>query len=181
VSIPNRREYILEELVIRARDGESEAFEQLAAAHLRDLYRTATAIVGSSDARDVTQEALVAAWRELPRLRRAERFSPWLRKILLNRCRNHLRAAARRADATLRLSTSLEERSMGPSRESTAEISDALAALPLPQRTVITLHYVIGLPLREVAETLAVPQGTVQSRLHAGLVSLRKALLEESG
>lgn len=93
----------LDLLVERASHGDDHAFEELAAAHLPGLYRAALALVGPSDARDLTQEVLVTAWRELPRLRKPESFAPWLRRILLNRCRNHYRASARRERATLRL------------------------------------------------------------------------------
>jgi RNA polymerase sigma factor (sigma-70 family) len=163
--------------VIRARQGDTTAFERLAMRHMTDLYRMATAMVGAADARDVTQEALIAAWRELPRLRDPDRFVPWLRRILLNRCRNQLRSRSRRPTQNL-----LEDAPGHGSDLADADrrmaVEDALVGLPMAQRAVIVLHYLVGLPLREVAETLAIPEGTVKSRLNAALVALRGQLEE---
>lgn len=50
------------------------------------------------------------------------------------------------------------------------------ARLNVDQRTVVTLHYQLDLPIREVARTLAIPDGTVKSRLNAALVALRRSL-----
>lgn len=67
--------------------------------HATQLHRLAAAIVGPADARDLTQEAFVAAWTDLPRLRNPNAFGPWLRRICVNRCRNWLRR--RRASVSL--------------------------------------------------------------------------------
>ncbi len=163
--------------MIRARQGDTTAFERLALRHMTDLYRMATAIVGAADARDVTQETLIAAWRELPRLRDPERFVPWLRRILMNRCRNQLRSRSRRPAQNL-LETALAHRSELADADRHLVVEDALGVLPMAQRAVIVLHYLVGLPLREVAETLRVPEGTVKSRLNAGLAALRVHLQE---
>ena len=89
------------ELVRRAQAGEREAFEMLVDRHANEVYRLASAIVGEADARDVTQESLVQAWTKLPRLRDADAFAPWLRRICVNRCRNWLRSRKRRPTASL--------------------------------------------------------------------------------
>jgi RNA polymerase sigma-70 factor (ECF subfamily) len=163
--------------VLRARQGDSTAFERLAARQMTDLYRIATAIVGAPDARDVTQEALVAAWRELPRLREAERFVPWLRRILVNRCRNQLRTRGRHPAVNL-LEAAPSGRSELADADRRLDVADALGVLPVAQRAVVVLHYLVGLPLRDVAETLGVPEGTAKSRLNAALRTLRAELAE---
>lgn len=140
--------------------------------HVTDLYRMATAMVGTADAADVTQEALLAAWRDLPRLRDPARFGTWVRRILMNRCRDVLRHRARHASAEL------------PSEVvgSTAEVAysdrritveEGLARLTDLQRGVVVLHYLVGLTLPEVADTLDIPLGTAKSRLHQALAALR--------
>lgn len=145
--------------------------------HMTDLYRMATAMVGAADARDVTQETLIAAWRELPRLRNPDRFVPWLRRILMNRCRNQLRSRSRRPTQNL-LEDAPSHRSDLADADRRMAVEDALGVLPVAQRAVIVLHYLVGLPLREVAETLAIPEGTVKSRLSVALVALRGQLEE---
>lgn len=166
-------------LVERARSGDVDAFEALADRSLPEVYRLATAIVGPDDARDVAQEALVAAWRELPRLRDVTRFRPWLRSIVMNRARNTLRSRRRRPTVGL-----VEGYGADVMHEPLAqaqqrlEIQAAFGGLASPQREVIALHYVLDLPLREVARILDIPEGTAKSRLHAALRALRERFPE---
>ncbi len=145
--------------------------------HVTNLYRIATAMVGAADAHDVTQETLVAAWRQLPRLRDSARFEAWLRQICVNRCRNELRRRARHPESTNLLADGFEADGGSSTDPASVDrrlaVSDALGVLPATQRAVIVLHYLVGLPLREVAATLAIPEGTVKSRLNAALVQLR--------
>jgi RNA polymerase sigma-70 factor (ECF subfamily) len=83
-------------LVERARQGDPAAFEALLSVRLDALFRTAWAILGSeAAARDATQEACLATWRQLPRLRDVERFDAWLSRVLVNVCRMQLRRRAR--------------------------------------------------------------------------------------
>jgi RNA polymerase sigma-70 factor (ECF subfamily) len=164
----------VEALVVRAQAGEVDAFEQLAAQQLAGLYRAAVALVGADDAGDLAQEALVAAWRELPRLRDPARFRAWLHRILVNRSRNHLRAQRRRPQLTLDV---LARDPSGPSPSDPAIfLSAAVAELPTPQRLAVSLHYFGGLSLREVGAVLGVPESTVKSRLHVARGTLRVAL-----
>ncbi|NJD28590.1 MAG: hypothetical protein FIA92_09870 [Chloroflexi bacterium] len=81
-------------LVERAQAGDPRAFEALVERELDRLHGIARAILGNdADARDATQESLVKAWRELPRLRDPERFDSWVRAILVNSCRQALAGA----------------------------------------------------------------------------------------
>lgn len=151
--------------------------------HVTNLYRIATAMVGPADARDMTQETLVAAWRQMPRLRDDAKFGAWIRQICVNRCRNELRRRARHPETTNVLADSVEV-DAGSSADPVAidrrvAVSDALGVLSPTQRAVVVLHYLVGLPLREVAATLSIPEGTVKSRLSAALVQLRAAFPEE--
>jgi len=79
-------------LVERARAGDRAAFEALVRLRVDAVYRTAYSILGNAaDAQDATQEALIDAWRGLPRLREIERFDAWLGRIVTNSCRMSLR------------------------------------------------------------------------------------------
>lgn len=150
--------------------------------HVTNLYRIATAMVGLADARDMTQETLVTAWRQLPRLRDDDRFAAWLRQICVNRCRNELRRRARHPE-TNNLLADVFETDGAASADSAAvdrrlAVSDALSALTPEQRAVVVLHYLVDLPLREVAATLSIPEGTAKSRLNAALGALRAQFSE---
>lgn len=161
-------------LVERARSGDVDAFEQLAERSMPEVYRLAAAMVGPDEARDVTQESLVAAWRELPRLRQPERFDSWLRSIVMNRARNALRSRRRHPTVTLIEShaATLADEPIAATQQRLA-IEAALGGLTVDQREVLVLHYLSDLPLREVASALGVAEGTAKSRLHGGLKVLR--------
>ena len=91
-----RKEETRLDLVERARARDRDAFELLLEQHLGDVHRIALAIVGPADAMDVTQETLVVAWQQLPRLRKPDAFGGWLRRICVNNARQWLRRARRR-------------------------------------------------------------------------------------
>ncbi len=170
------------DLIGHAKRGDVAAFERLVEPLLPRLYRLATAMVGADEARDVTQETLVSAWRELRRLDRADRLESWLRSILMNRARNLLRARKRHPSVTF---DPLFGHGAGLFEEPISglhgrwAVEDALAKLRPDERAVVVLHYLADLTLRQVAETLAIREGTAKSRLHSGLRALRHHFAEE--
>jgi len=75
------------ELVRRARQGDKESFSVLAAGSVDRLYGMARLILRDATlAEDAVQEALVRAWRDLPRLRDVERFDAWIHRLLVHAC-----------------------------------------------------------------------------------------------
>ena len=171
----------VDSLVERARNGDVAAFEELAERHLPDAYRLALGVVGPDDARDVAQDALVSAWRTLPKLRDTDRFASWLHAIVMNRARNALRS--RRRHPTVRLEA--EHDSLLPAEPMTdvhlrMTLESTLAHLRPDIRGVFVLHYVLDLPLREVARIMDIREGTAKSRLNAGLSTLRRHLKDRS-
>ena len=169
-------------LIERAVRGDVAAFEQLVEPHLTPLYRLAAAMVGPEEARDVTQETLVNAWRELHRLHRAEKLEAWLRSILMNRARNVLRTRRRRPEVAYEPMAGhgighFEEPMVG--LHGRWAVEDALAELRPEERAVIVLHYLADLTHRQVAQTLGLREGTVKSRLHTGLRALRHHFAED--
>jgi RNA polymerase sigma-70 factor (ECF subfamily) len=172
----------VEPLIVRAVRGDVLAFEQLVEPHLPTLYRLAAAMVGPEEARDVTQETLVSAWKELRKLRQAERLESWLRSILMNRARNVLRTRRRHPAVAFEPMAGhgiglFEEPMTG--LHGRWAVEDALARLRPEDRAVVVLHYLADLPLRQIADTLGLREGTVKSRLHAGLSALRHHFAEE--
>lgn len=155
-------------------------FEVLIAPWVDEMYRAAAAIVGEADARDVTQESLVDAWRGFARLRDRERLRPWLHAIVANRARKHLRAQRSRP-RFIAVST-WPERAVDDRSTAIAErdrLDRAFEALPADQRVALALHYAIDLSVPQVAAALSVSEGTVKSRIHAGVDRLRAVLAAE--
>lgn len=169
------------ELVERAQLGDHDAFAALAGAAIDQLDAAARFILRDPDqAKDAVQNAFIRAWRDLPRLREPDRFDAWLRRLLVNSCHDELRRSKRRSvDAEpWRLpiaaipdgQTALADRDL---------VERAFRRLDVDQRTVFVLHYYLGVPLIEVAAELGIPLGTVKSRLHRGLATLRLAMGSE--
>src|SRR5215212_5293124 len=163
--------------VARAMGGDHDAFAALANANVDRMYALARLIVRDVDrAEDATQEALVRAWRELPRLRDPARFRPWLRRLLVNACYDEGRRVRSRAEVVL-----LSDHHPSVADESAGVIDRdrldrAFRRLPLEQRVVTVLNHVEGLTHEEIASTLGLPLGTVKSRARYALAGLRSAL-----
>ena len=169
------------DLVERARKGDREAFAVLVHQDGDGLYAVAWRILRDSGlAEDALQNALVLAWRRLPKLRDPDRFEAWIHRILVHACYDESqRTRAWRASVT---ALPLE---LPGGRDATTSVADrdelerAFLRLSVEQRAVFVLHHYIGLPLVEVAELLGVPAGTARSRLHYAIAGLRDALTAE--
>jgi RNA polymerase sigma-70 factor (ECF subfamily) len=168
-----------DELVVRARAGDVDAFSALADARLPELYRLARLIVRDTDgAADAVQEALISTWRDLPSLREVTRFDAWLRRVLVRAC---LRASKqRRRHAVVEIQISPDVGGSTPDSLGALAVRDQLERgfrrLPDEQRTAIVLRHYVGLSLVETADAMGVPVGTIQSRLHRAMRALRAAL-----
>ena len=163
--------------VVRAMNGDHDAYAALVGAASTRLYALACLILrDSARAEDATQEAFVRAWRELPRLRDAERFDAWLRRLVVNACYDEARRVRRRAEVTF---LNVAERHVIDTSAAMAQsdrIERAFRQLPLDQRTVLVLQHYFGLSHSEIAETVGVPLGTVKSRVRYGVAAMRSAL-----
>ena len=159
--------------------GQRHAFEQLVETRLDRTFRTACAILGNeADARDATQEAFIAAWIKLPRLRDSVKFDAWLNRVVLNVCRDALRKRGRAREIDL-AATDIG----GP--DSQGEIADrevfnaAFDRLNFADRSILVLHHLHHLSMSEIAAQLGVPTGTVKSRMHTARRALERALEAE--
>jgi len=153
--------------------------------HATEVYRLTTAIVGAGDAADVAQESFVVAWQQLPRLREGGAFTPWLRRICVNRSRNWLRARGRRPRAALDFGDEVAAAVIADPAadfrgavEARAVLEPAFESLTVDQRAVLALHYSLGYSIAESADALGIRAGTAKSRLSAGLAVLRRAIEE---
>jgi RNA polymerase sigma-70 factor (ECF subfamily) len=170
------------DLIQRAKRGDTYAYEELVHAYQGIAFRTAYVLAGNAaDAEEAAQDGFVKAWRALGRFREGAPFRPWLLQIVANEARNRRRSAGRRAHLALRAATEHPSGDAAPSPEAavlSTEQRDALLAavneLPEDQRTVISLRYLLGLSEQEVAAALDLPSGTVKSRTSRALDRLRE-------
>jgi RNA polymerase sigma-70 factor (ECF subfamily) len=165
------------ELVRRARRGDREAFGVLAGGAVDRLYAIARLILRDADlAEDATQDALVRAWRDLSTLRDVARVDAWLYRLIV-RARADIGRHRRRWRTEL---TVLPTEPAEPDRAS--ELADrdqlerGLHRLNDAQRTILVLHFYLGLTPAESADALSIPVGTAKSRIHYALGALRAAV-----
>jgi RNA polymerase sigma-70 factor, ECF subfamily len=162
-------------LVRAAQRGDADALERLFRAHWPMAHRAAYLVVhDAAAAEDIAQEAFLAAVRALDRFDRRRPFGPWLHRIVVNRAIDHTRARV------LRREVALVDRPGGGAGEPAARelegVVEELATLPVDQRAVIVLRHLLGYTPGEIARLLALPRGTVNSRLRRGLDAMRRRL-----
>lgn len=166
------------DLVQRAMAGDHDAFGELARLTIDRLYAVALLILHDSErARDATQEALIAAWRDIAMLRDPDHFEGWLRRLLVRACYRE----ARKERSRRRLEVHVEDLDVGTPDQTRAaidrdQLDRGFRSLDAEQRTLVVLHYYVGLPLQETADALGLPIGTVKSRLFRSTQLLRATL-----
>jgi len=163
--------------VEQAMRGDHNAFAALVGAASTRLYALACLILRDSDrAEDATQEAFVRAWREIPKLRDADRFDAWLRRLVVNACYDEGRRVKRRAEVSLLQTNRGFTMDSSVAMAETDRVERAFRQLPLDQRAVLVLQHYMQLSHSEIAVTLGVPIGTVKSRVRYGVAAMRAAL-----
>jgi RNA polymerase sigma-70 factor (ECF subfamily) len=128
--------------------------------------------VGRDQAADVVQEAFVRANARWPKVRRMDRPSAWVRRVALNLAIDDHRKLVRRK----RIDPTLVTEHWCEQAPRDKDLADALAQLPTRQRLAVVLHYLMDLPVAEVATELGISQGTVKATLHHARANLRKRL-----
>jgi len=168
------------ELVAAALAGEADAFADLVRRYQDYIYATAVGIVSDFDlARDVAQEAFLAAYRSLPRIREPARFGGWLRGIARNISFEALRdiQRARAMREQLQQTAKRGRRTQGHgAAERRERVQLALAGLSPKNREAVSLHYVDGLSYSQIADFLDVTEAAVLGRLQRGRAELRKEI-----
>jgi RNA polymerase sigma-70 factor (ECF subfamily) len=159
------------------------AFRHLVDRGLDGAYRLAAVILDDrAEAEDAVHDAAVAAWRAFDGLRDPDRFDAWFRRIVVNGCRDRLRARARFRIVDLgRELTEREHPPVADPSEPTAArdaLDRAMALLDPDHQVVVALRFGADLTVPAIAATLAIPEGTVKSRLHHALGRLRAAMPE---
>lgn len=160
-----------------------DLFDRLYETHGKKLYNTAVLITHDRQmAEEAMQDAYMAAYRDLDRVLRHDNPLAWLLAVVNNKATDLVRAASRQPrpldDATLQgLIASAPNAGGDPHDQAERralheQAQEWLADLNDDQRQVVVLVYYAGLTIREAAEVLHVPLGTVKSRLHRGLQAL---------
>ena len=148
-----------------------DEFEALLAAYTPAVERWVKFRVHSlHDAEDILQETYLAAYQAFPRLADHSAFRPWLLGIARNKWVDWVRAESRRPELPV---DTLPERAEELPPETAVE--ETLASLPERDRMMLSLFYRRQLPQKAIAQRLAIPEGTVKSRLNTARSHFRAA------
>ena len=168
--------------VPQAKAGEPEAWDALFRRYQLPLYVYVFELVHDEQASlDLVQETFIAAVRHIGSLRDDDKFGSWLFGIAHQKVIQLWRKHSGKEILLGEIPESPDEFEVGPDdwlirREQEAEFMNLLNQLPLPQRSVLLLHFVEDFSLEEIAGITGTPIGTVKSRLHYAKKSLRKLL-----
>jgi RNA polymerase sigma-70 factor (ECF subfamily) len=164
------------DLLSQAKAGDRVAFDQLVGPLIEQAFRLAFGMTHDRErAEDAVQEATVRAWRKLGNVRPGCEIRPWFLAIVANQCRTmarlHWWSVVRLEMTHASGNSGFEDRIVRG-----ADLRAALRRLPIEQREALVLRYYLDLPLDEIAAIVAVPVGTVKSRLSRGVAALRPHL-----
>lgn len=171
-----------------ARGGDLDAFDRLVVRHQERIYNQCRWILGDDDeASDAAQEALLRAFRFLPKFRGDAAFGTWLSHIALNVARDYSKKkkAAPRPFSTLGGEEDPDFEPVSPlisppdlllRAERQRAVQGAIARVPEHFRVVLVLYDLQGHSYEECAALLELPLGTVKSRLNRARHALREAL-----
>jgi RNA polymerase sigma-70 factor (ECF subfamily) len=152
-----------------AQAGSVSDLEALFRAHWPGAYRAAYLVThDAAGAEDIAQESFLAAIRALDRFDRRRPFGPWLHRIVVNRAIDFARARQLRGEVALSEALPAPERP----RDNPRGVLERLGRLSPEHRAVIVLRHLFEFTPGEIAETLGLPRGTVNSRLRRGLDAL---------
>ncbi len=176
-------------LVLRAQNGDHDAFSELVNRHQRRVWMVCRQYVGGGEADAAAQDSLVKAFTRIGEFDRLAAFSTWLTRIAINTCLDELRRRRREAvvaeDFDSEDETSLLERvpdkGAGPEarsmqKQAVARLAIHEKSLPPRQREIFRLRFYAEMDLEEIAAALDVHVGTVKTQLHRAVHRLRQEL-----
>jgi RNA polymerase sigma factor (sigma-70 family) len=166
----------LNRYVREARLGNKEAFTELIHRFKGNVYRHAYGMLGErTEAEDVVQEAFIKAYYSLSRLEADYAFATWIMRIVSNLCLDRLKKHTKsQTVSNERMAELATEHHENTHLRMTLE--EAMQQLSPDHRQVILLHDVQGYRYEEMADLLAIPLGTIKSRLNAARLALRNEL-----
>jgi RNA polymerase sigma-70 factor (ECF subfamily) len=176
-------------LVMRARNGDRDAFGELVSRHQRRVWLVCRQYLGADGADGATQDSLVKAFTNLSSFDGRAAFTTWLTRIAINTCLDSLRKRRREGvrmdepsnDEAERPLARLSDHRVDPEyraiqRQAVQRLAELELELPEGQREIFRLRFYAELELEEIAEALGVHVGTVKTQLHRAVHRLRREL-----
>jgi len=179
------------EIIEAVLGGDADRYAELVTRYQLAAWKLAYGFVGNAeDARDISQNGFVKAFRHLRAFRRRSQFSTWLYRIIVNECKDFFKRKARQPQLVLLSANPGLDDSDDPilfevadpagdprdalaNEELAKTLGEAMRTLPRNQRTAFVLHHLHGMPLAEVSEVMGCRIGTVKAHLFRACEQLR--------
>jgi RNA polymerase sigma-70 factor (ECF subfamily) len=173
-----------DELVERAKNGDSEALDALLERHLPMVYRFVSMRLGRdhADVDDVVQETLIGAARSIGSLRSRDGAVPaWFLTIARHKVADHFRRSPERTEELDRQipSEGHDVQAIVTGRDRDRRLREVMRQLTSDQEEVVTLRFILGFDLEQTASISGRTLGAIKALQHRGLASLQKLLLTE--
>lgn len=166
------------EFVRRSLAGDTDAFGVLVTRYQHVMYTVALRMLGNAeDAKDVTQDAFVKAFRQLATFDSSYRFFSWMYRIVINECLNLIRARRRIEPLEGAVATVGNPFDATLAHQRRNQIEAAMLQLPPDYRSVVVLRHFAEETYAGIAEALDIPEATVKSRLYSARQLLGEMLL----
>lgn len=166
-----------DQLVQNAARGDDQAFLKLIHLYKIDLYKTALAFLrNEEEVLEAIQEVTYRAYRHIRSIREAAYFKTWLMRIMINYCNDQLKKKKRvvLGEEMLNIQGTIEN-------HNEMELRDAMLGLDDRSREILTLKYFNDMKIKDIANTMKCPEGTVKTWLNKALKALREKLEEKGG
>ena len=148
----------------KAQRRDKDAFTELMEFYMKDMYRTAIAILmNEEDAADALQDTILTCWEKLYTLKKPEFFKTWLIRILINQCKAVLQKQKRYV-----LTEEMDERELEENSFSDVYFRDILSELSQKDQWIFTLYYEEGYTTKQIAKIIDMKENTIISRLNRG-------------
>ncbi len=170
-------------IVQQCLDGDQDKYALLVERYQDMIHNLSYRMIGDVEAaRDVAQESFISAYLALKNFQRNAKFSSWLCRIAINKCRDYLRSKKDfvSVDNLAELSSPEVSPEESASRKQVKDgIQTALNGLPEDYREVIILKHIEGLDYREIEKILGISVNTLKVKAHRGREMLKSILIKE--
>ena len=168
----------MNDIVKRAKEGESQALEELIHMYEIKMYKTAKTILNcEDDINEAIQQTIILVYKKINQLKNDKSFGTWIMKILVNQCKKIWNQNNKRDEKHIELEDNIKLTKK--KKEDYSFVNKAMEKLSDEYKEVTILYYYDEFSIKEISKILNIPKGTVKSRLARARQTLSKLLKEE--
>jgi len=168
----------MNDIVKKAKNGDTKALEQLIHMYEVKLYKTARTILEcEDDINEAIQQTIILIYKNIGQLKNEKSFGSWVFKILVNKCKDIWNQNSNRNKKLLDLNENQDIPNI--EKEDYSFVNEALSQLDENHKEVTILYYYDGFSVKEISKILNIPQGTIKSRLSRARKKLEKLIRKE--